>query len=193
MLDQYSRCVVAFAVFSKQPSSLETRQFLGRAIGRARAAPRYLLLDKGGQFDCEGFRKWCGRNGIRMRYAAAGRRGATAVIERFFRSLKDEWLRRIAVPLRRDALRRELTSYLAWFHEFRPHQGLGGRTPVEMHDKLRPANENSRIEPRPRWPENSPCARPTTKRRRGSTKFQLIVSFHDGSQHLPMVELRRAA
>jgi putative transposase len=193
VVDQYSRRVIGFAVFRKQPTSLEIRSFLGRAIGRAKAAPRYLLSDKGGQFDCPAFRQWCRRKGIRPRYAAAGRRGATAIIERFFRSLKDEWLRRIMIPLRPDALQRELSSYLAWFHEHRPHQGVGGRTPSEMHDGLWPANEDSRIEPRPRWPEDSLCALPTAKIGHRSTKFQVILSFHDGSRHLPKVEVKQAA
>ena len=53
---------------------------------------------------------------------------------RFFRSLKQEWLQRIQVPLGREAMRREVATYLRWHEEHRPHQGLAGRTPKEVYD-----------------------------------------------------------
>ena len=51
-------------------------------------------------------------------------------------ALKEEYLRRIQIPLRREAMRRELDLYASWFFEHRPHQGLGGRTPKETYEGL---------------------------------------------------------
>ena len=56
---------------------------------------------------------------------------ATTANGKLFLSLKNEWLRRILVPLGRDELSRELSNYLWWFEHARPHQGLDGRTPQE--------------------------------------------------------------
>lgn len=193
VVDLYSRRVIGFSVFAKEPTSVDLRSFLGRAMSQAAATPKYIVSDKGGQFYCPGFKAWCRRKGIEARYAAAERRGATAVVERFFRSFKDEWLRRIAVPLRRDAMRRELSCYLAWFHESRSHQGLGGRTPNEVYEGVAPANECARTEPRSRWPADSLCALPAAKLGSRPSRFELNVAFHEGSRHLPIVELKVAA
>jgi hypothetical protein len=157
-------------------------------------APKYLISDKGGQFTAPGFETWCRRNNIEPRYAATGQRGATSVIERFWLSLKEEWLRRGAVPFHRDGMRRHVSLYLGWYHEFRPHQGLGGRTPSEVYEGLRPANEKARWEPRSRWPKGAPCAAPKAKmKKKGSCRLALVVGFHEGNRRLPIVELKRAA
>jgi transposase InsO family protein len=50
VIDHYSRRVMSFAVFRKQPTSIDVRAFLGRAIAKAKAKPKYIICDKGGQF-----------------------------------------------------------------------------------------------------------------------------------------------
>src|SRR5205814_2447704 len=50
VLDHYSRRLMGFALFRKAPTSVEVRSCLGRAIGAAGTAPRYLVSDKGSQF-----------------------------------------------------------------------------------------------------------------------------------------------
>ncbi|MEE8241338.1 MAG: integrase core domain-containing protein [Nitrospirales bacterium] len=116
------------------------------------------------------------------------------MIERFIRSMKNECTRRILVPLALEAMRRELTVYLAWFNEHRPSQALGGKTPNEMYTGQRPANATFRFEPRTMWPRRSSCAAPQAqiKGRRGA-KLTLVVGYLEGRKHLPVVELRRAA
>jgi putative transposase len=194
VIDHFSRGVIGFAVFTKQPSSVEVRSFLGRAIGKCGQSPKYIVSDLGTQFDCAGYRSWCVRKGIEYRYSSAGSLAATAVIERFFRSLKEEMLRRGDVPFQRDELRATLTSYVGWFSEHRPHQGLGGRTPNEVRFGRKPANENARIEPRAQWPRRSPCALPKAAQRgRSGRVVELVVQHHGGDGRLPVVELRSAA
>ena len=151
VVDHPSRRVMGFTIFRKEPRSRELCAFLERAIGMAGAAPKYILSDKGRQFWCRRFKAWCKRRGIRPRYASTGGQvRATAIIERFIKSLKDEWLRRIAIPLLRETMRHQVASHFAWYDEFRPHQGLGGRTPKEVYGKKRPANRRPRHEPRKR-------------------------------------------
>ncbi len=194
VVDHFSRRVVGFAVFAKQPTSLETRCFLGRVIARWGQSPKYIISDLGVQFDNDEYRSWCEGWNIQYRYSSAGSLAATAVIERFFRSLKEEMLRRGEVPLRRDELRALLTSYIIWFHELRPHQGLAGRTPNEICFGHKPANEKARIEPRARWPRRAPCALPSAAQRgRSGRVVELAVHHHAADTRLPVVELRPAA
>ena len=173
VVDHYSRRVMGFAIFSKEPKSIDVRSFLGRVVKRY-GAPKYMISDKGRQFDCGDFRIWCDRKGIEPRCASTGSLRATAVIERFFLSLKEEWLRRIFVPLRREDMRREVRLYLAWHAEHRPHQGLDGRTPREVYDGRSVVEKG----------------RPKTKE---IPRSELVVRFHLGRRQLPIVEIRRAA
>jgi putative transposase len=194
VLDHYSRRVMGFVLFREEPNSEQVRGFLGRTISRVKAKPKYIISDKGGQFWCPGFKAWCKGKGIDPRYCSTGQTAATSVLERFFRSLKEEWLRRISIPLRREAMRKKVALYVGWYGEHRAHQGLYGRTPNEVYDDRCPANEKPRFEPRPRWPRDSLCAFPQAKlRRSAAAKLRLVVTYHGGQKQLPIFELKRAA
>ncbi len=60
--DQMSRSMVGFAVFSQLPSSDQVQGFLDRAIRVAGQPPEYVITDKGKQFWCRGFKRWCNVN-----------------------------------------------------------------------------------------------------------------------------------
>jgi transposase InsO family protein len=140
VLDHYSRCVVGFSIYSKKPTSIEVRRFLGRAIAKTGWSPRHLICDQDRIFIAEDFKAWCRSRNIRPRYGAVGKHGSIAVIERFIRSLKTECTRNLVVPYRREAIRREVGLYAAWYNEYRPNQALGGRTPNEVREGVEPAN-----------------------------------------------------
>ena len=193
-VDHFSRRVMGWCVFARTPTSAEMRAFLGRAMHVAGAVPRHLVSDKGGQFFCAGYKAWCRGKGIRPRYAAAGSIRATAIVERFFRSLKTEMTSIIGTTLTRAALQKKLAMYFHWFEEHRPHQGLGGRTPREVFCGLAPANEAPRYEPRPGWPRRSSCARPLARPKEDpGGELELLVEFLDEEKQLPIVTLRRVA
>jgi transposase InsO family protein len=67
VVDHYSRCIMGFGVFSKEPKSIDIRRFLGRVAAKVGATPRYIIADKGRQFDCRDYRAWCERRGIHRR------------------------------------------------------------------------------------------------------------------------------
>jgi hypothetical protein len=100
----------------------------------------------------------------------------------------------IKVPLQRDNMRRELTFYIGWFNEHRPHTYLDGKTPQEVYEGLIPANAQPRLEPRSRWPRGSPCAALQAKvRGRPGVRFVLTIAFLENRKHLPVIALRRVA
>ena len=68
VVDHFSRRVMGAATFYRQPTSEMVRAFLGRTIRRAKATPKYIICDRGPQFDCRRFRRWCRRRGIRPRF-----------------------------------------------------------------------------------------------------------------------------
>ena len=194
VMDHYSRRVQGVQVFDKQPTGREVRRFLGRSIRKAKAKPRSIVVDKGKQFWCRGFKSWCRGRKIKPRFGAVGRRGSVALVERLIRTLKEEFLPGLIVPGRRQEFQRALDSYVRWFNAHRPHASLGGQTPNEVYFRRKPANRKPRLEPRAKWPRGSPCAEPQARvKGKCGAKIALHVRFHAGRKQLPVVTLRRAA
>ncbi len=189
VIDQFSRRVCGFALFKKAPSSIEVCRFLDRVTKRTGTKPAHIITDQGGQFISETFKSWCRKRHVRPRLGAVGKQGSVAVIERFIRSMKVECTRQILVPFRLDAMREELALYVTWYNEYRPHQGLDGATPNDVHAAEASSNPGVRFEPRPRWPVNT--GRDDQSQR--AARLHLIVAFVEGRRHLPVVELTRAA
>jgi putative transposase len=193
-VDHYSRRALGHAVFMRQPTSLQIRRFLGRALGRVGTAVSYTITDKGRQFWCAGFKKWCRRKKIRPRFGKVGRYGSISLIERFIGSFKVECVRRISVPLRRVEAHEEFGLWLRWNNQHRPHQALNGRTPDEVWFGRPPENEKPRLETRRNWPRDSLCAMPWAPidGRRGA-RVAIEVRHFGGRKHLPVIRLTRTA
>ena len=156
IVDHFSRKAVGFAVFKKQPSSEEVTAALDNAIA------------KNG-------RNWCLENELRPRFGAVGKHGSIAITERFIKSLKNECTRKILVPFKLSEMRREMALYFTWYNEFRPHEYLNARTPMEVYNHSPPKE--------------------TLKLIHGSEvpKMELEISYLDGRKHLPVIELKKVA
>ncbi len=192
--DHFSRRLIGIDLFASEPSSKQITDFLNCVFDSIGAAPRHIISDKGGQFDCPAYRKWCRLRGIKWRYGAAGKKGSIAIIERLIRTIKDEFTRRILVPLDADRLREDLAVFISWYNGHRPNSGLRGRTPDEVHFDRKPANEAVRFEPRKKYPRDAWCASPQAKvKGRRGVRLELSVDYLEGRRQLPIVELRPAA
>jgi transposase InsO family protein len=193
-IDHFSRRIMGFAVFRRQPSADATQTFLRFCFRSVGWQPRHLVTDQGRQFIARKFRLWCRCRGIRQRFGAIGRYGSLAVIERCIRTIKTECTRRLIVPFRAAAMKQELAFYCSWYNGHRPHARLCAATPNEVYDHRRPASRAPRFEPRPRWPRPSPCASPQTLiRGQPGVRIALTVRYHGGRRHLPVITLKRAA
>ena len=183
VLDHFSRAVVAQGVFPKEPTAKEVCALLERA-GRP---PKYVITDQGAQFR-EEYLAWCTKHRVRPRFGAIGQHGSIAVLERFMRTLKQEGLRRIVVPLRLASMVREVVLVVRWYNESRPHMALGGATPSEVYRAVRSARDGPRFEPRIQYP--------TRKRKlkaQMGAALELSLGYFQGRAHLPIIELRVAA
>jgi transposase InsO family protein len=193
VIDHYSRACIGFTVFLKEPTARQVLDFLDSVV-KQRGKPRYIISDKGPQFDCDQYKGWCKRRHVRPRFGAIGKHGSIAVIERFFRSFKGECMRRILVPYNLDDVRHEIELYVTWYNNLRPHETLDGATPFEIHEGIQPANQLRRLEPRQHWPRGSPCAAPAVDIEGDpGIRFELHLEFVEGRKHLPIIELRKVA
>lgn len=194
IVDHYSRRVMGVGTFLRQPTSEQVRAFAGRTIHSTSAAPKLLICDRGCQFDCYCFRRWCGRRGINVRYGAIGQHGSIAIVERTIRTLKEKFRQLLFIPMRRDLFRKEIELIAQWYNTARPHSTLGGRTPDEVYYRHFPACRRPRYEPRLKWPKGSTCARPwALVRGQPGAELELDVELLAGRKHLPVISLRRVA
>ena len=92
VVDHFSRRVMGIAIFRKQSDCQQVIAFLAKTIRQTGTPPKYIICDKGSQFRCKHFKRWCKRRKIRPRFGAVGQYGSIAIIERFIRTLKDEGL-----------------------------------------------------------------------------------------------------
>jgi transposase InsO family protein len=190
VLDHFSRSIVAWKLFYKEPTAQAICRLLDQARNAVGRTPKYIVSDQGAQFQHD-YRTWCDDNEVTPRFGAIGQSGSIAVLERFFRSLKQEMLRRLlVVPRRFVAMQAEVRAYAFWYNQHRPSQALGGRTPAEVRDGGVPASEQPRWETRARVP--LPRGRGARARRVRGT-LELVVERVDGREHLPVVSLRQAA
>ncbi len=157
-----------------------------RATG---ASPKYIITDRGTQFGSD-YRLWCEARGICARFGALGHKRAIAIVERFMRSMKDEALRRVLVPMRLELMLTEVSAYATWYNTTRPHQALGGRKPDEVCFGRKPARDGPRFEPRPGLAAHLEAH--DLRAERGAA-LELVVDFQHGRPHLPLPHLKAAA
>jgi transposase InsO family protein len=183
VMDQWTRRIVGWKFFLKEPSAAKVVAMLEAAVEREGRGPKHIISDQGTQFG-EEYLAWCEKREVRPRFGAVGESRSIAVLERFWRSLKEEWWRRlVSKPWFLLEAKHELEAYLEWYHEYRPHQGLGGLAPS---DKTTPAPAVQRIEPRLRmWLARGDPARSAIH----ATQLHLRVERLRGREHLPVITL----
>lgn len=131
IVDAFSRRIVAIRAFARVPTGSDVRAILRTAFQLG--IPKYLLTDRGSQFKCDAVSKLCRRRGVLRRYGAVARWQSVAIIDRFFGSLKLEYASRWFVLLPLERVTAGLHRYTQWYNRLRPHQGLGGRVPDDVH------------------------------------------------------------
>jgi putative transposase len=168
VIDAFSRRVLAIGFVRGEPDGRFATRLLRRALAH-HCAPTWLVSDKDRALRNRLVNALLRCHGVRRRYGAVGRKGSIAVIERFWRSAKHEYLNGLFLYRPKGAIERLVRRYAHWFNEERPHQGLRNRTPDEVY--------------RGRPPRAA----------RNLTGGKLRVRFLDGDRRLPILRLAIAA
>jgi putative transposase len=168
VIDALSRRVLALGFVRGEPDGRFAARLLRRAIAR-HGMPTWLVSDKDRALRNKLVNGLLRRHGIRRRYGAVGRKGSIAVIERFWRSLKREYVNGLFLYRPKAAIESRLRRYARWFNQERPHQGLRHSTPDEVYYGRVP------------------------RAGRSVTGGVLRVRFLDGDCRLPILRLANAA
>ena len=197
VVDHYSRRCMGLVAFAKRPSSEDVQQALARIIKETGTPPRYIICDRDSIFDCQAFREWCEDADIQPpRYGKQHEHGSIAVVERFIKTLKDSWTRRVLVPFHRARFEALLQLFARWYNEHRPHERFFNKlTPQDVYDMTRaPACLARRTEPR----THPSCAKDKSRppiRGTPGVQLDLGIRFLDedaglGTRLLPVVTLQ---
>jgi putative transposase len=168
VIDAFSRRVLAIGFLRGAPHARFATALLRRAIAR-QGPPTWLVSDKDRALRNRIVNALLRRHGARRRYGRVGRKGSIAIIERFWRSLKQEYANGLFLYRSRAASETRLRRYARWHNRERPHQGLRQRTPDEVYRGRRPRTA------------------------RAVTSGTLCLRFLDGDRRLPILRLTSAA
>ena len=181
VLDLFSRFPLAFGIFLKEPLANQVLGVLDRAM-RHHGRPRHFVSDQGSQFTAKVFRETLDSLSIKQRFGAIGQYGSIAVIERFWRTLKELLGIRLWPPLSAAHLEARTELALAYYSSLRPHQGLGGATPAEVYFGETPAAHSA-----------LPPPRKTKGSITGEAPLPLEVVFLDPERRMPVLIPNRKA
>jgi putative transposase len=169
IIDACSRKVLAIAAWTGEPPAALALRLLRAAIASSGPPPMYVVTDRGRQFTSRAFRRALARRGVTWRLGRLGHVASLPLVERFWRSLKEEFARGLLLYRSVRVIDRGLAAYRTWFNGARPHQALDQRTPDEVHHGL------------------------DTRARSVPLKARLEIEAVAGHRALPVLTLRRAA
>ncbi|KZZ01800.1 hypothetical protein A3746_34535, partial [Oleibacter sp. HI0075] len=90
--------------------------------------------DRGSQYTSKAFAKLLKGYGVRASMGDVGACWDNAVVERFFGSLKHDWLFKVNQPTRAH-MKQDVTAYMKYYNQGRLHSTNGDLSPVD-YEKL---------------------------------------------------------
>lgn len=129
LIDWFSRYILAWKISGSMDISfcLET---LNHALSKAK--PSIINSDQGSQFTSLEWIKTVQQAGAKVSMDGKGRWVDNVIIERFWRTVKHEFLRYV-LPETLPDLRREVGGFIRLYNEKRLHQSLNYQTPAEVY------------------------------------------------------------
>ena len=131
VMDLYSRRIVGWHIDKRMTTDL-----IGKAMINAvklRQPPKGLVFhsDRGSQYTGKRFSDLLKRYGIRASMGDVGACWDNAVVERFFGSLKHDWIFKVAQPTR-DHMTADVAAYIKYYNLDRLHTANGGMSPINF-------------------------------------------------------------
>lgn len=128
IMDLYSRRIVGWQVDKRMTSSLVCRALM--QAYNLRNPPRGLVVhtDRGSQYTGTRFQSMLKCYGLRSSMGDVGACWDNAVMERFWGSLKHEWLLLVPQPTRA-GMKQDVTAYMRYYNLERNHAASGGQSP----------------------------------------------------------------
>lgn len=131
VMDLFSRRIVGWHIDKRMTTDLINRAMI-KAVN-LRQPPKGLVFhsDRGSQYTSKRFRKLLNGYGIRSSMGDVGACWDNAVVERFFGSLKHDWIFKVAQPAR-DHMKFDVAAYIKYYNLDRLHGANGSVSPINF-------------------------------------------------------------
>ena len=136
VIDHFSRKIMA-AIPLEGPNAGWINNALESAIEKY-GPPKHIISDQAHVFTGEVFAELLSKYNIKPRLGAIGKHGSIAVTERVNKTLKYEWLKRVALVKGIDHLTELCKEFELWYNNWRPHMTLDGLRPDDVYYNNKP-------------------------------------------------------
>jgi len=136
VMDLYSRRIVGWYISKRMTTDLICKAMI--MAYNLRQPPKGLVFhsDRGSQYTSKRYRKLLKSYGIRASMGDVGACWDNAVVERFFGSLKHDWIFKTAQPTR-EHMRKDVAAYMKYYNVERLHTKNGDKSPINYENSLR--------------------------------------------------------
>lgn len=136
VMDLYSRRIVGWAISNRMTTGLICQAMI--MAYNLRQPPRGLVFhsDRGSQYTSKRYRRLLKSYGVRSSMGDVGACWDNAVVERFFGSLKHDWIFKIAQPTR-EHMRNDVAAYMRYYNLVRLHSANGDQSPINYEQSLK--------------------------------------------------------
>jgi putative transposase len=136
VMDLFSRRIVGWHISKRMTTDLVCKAMMMAC--NLRQPPKGLVFhsDRGSQYTSKRYRKLLDNYGIRASMGDVGACWDNAVVERFFGSLKHDWVFKIAQPTR-EHMTKDVASYMRYYNLERLHTANGDKSPINYENSLK--------------------------------------------------------
>ncbi|WP_350644908.1 IS3 family transposase [Pseudoalteromonas sp. G24-MNA-CIBAN-0072] len=130
VMDLYSRRIVGWHIDKRMTTDLVSKAMM--KAYNLRQPPKSLVFhsDRGSQYTRKQYRQLLWSYGFRASMGDVGACWDNAVVERFFGSLKHDWLLKVPQPTR-EHMRNDVAAYMRYYNLERLHTAHGDLSPVK--------------------------------------------------------------
>ncbi|REL25696.1 IS3 family transposase [Thalassotalea euphylliae] len=136
VMDLYSRRIVGWHIDKRMTTDLVMKAMIRAYNLRKPAKGLVFHSDRGSQYTSKRYRQLLEQFGIRASMGDVGACWDNAVVERFFGSLKHDWLLKVAQPTR-EHMKNDVVDYMKYYNLERLHSANSDLSPVEYENSFR--------------------------------------------------------
>ncbi len=130
VMDSFSCRIVGWHIDKRMTSDLIGKALM-KAVNLRQPKPRLIFhSDRGSQYTGKLYQRLLATFGIRASMGDVGTCWDNAVVERFFGSLKHDWIFKVAQPTR-DYMKQDVADYIRYYNNDRLHTTNGDMSPVK--------------------------------------------------------------
>lgn len=136
VMDLYSRRIVGWHIDKRMSANLVCRALIKAVNLRQPKKGLVFHSDRGSQYTSKQYRRLLKIYGLRSSMGDVGACWDNAVVERFFGSLKHDWILKVYQPTR-EHMKQDVAKYMRYYNLERLHSANGNLSPINLENSQR--------------------------------------------------------